>query len=111
MKLLRHFLAVSVAIGVVVALGFIWSTSGAAGIVADDQGGRLPGRAQPGTSSITPQNFDRRGAGGFSLSNITDLLQTLIILALITAVVIIFDRTRRRYGPRRFPVRGSGPSA
>jgi hypothetical protein len=111
MKLLRHFLAVSVAVGLVVALGFIWSTSGAASIVADERGGRLPDRAQPGTSSVTLDNFDRRGAGGFSLSNISDLLQTLLILALITAAVVIIDRTRRRYGPRRFPVRGSGPSA
>jgi hypothetical protein len=93
MKLFRHFLAASVAIAVVVALGLIWSTSGAAGIVADDGGGGLPGR----------------GAGGFSLSNISDLVQTLAILALITAVVVIIDQARRRYGPRRFPVRGSAP--
>ena len=80
MRLVRHFLAVSIVVGLVVALGFVWSTSGAASVVADDRGRRL----------------DQRGAGGFSLSNVSDLVQTLIILALITAAVVTVDRTRRR---------------
>jgi ABC-type nitrate/sulfonate/bicarbonate transport system permease component len=84
MKLTRHFLAVSIVVGLVVALGFVWSTSGAASVVADDGGGR-------------------RGAGGFSLSDVSDLVQTLIILALITAVVVTIDRTRRRRRHRQFP--------
>jgi hypothetical protein len=92
MKLIRHFFAVSFAIGVVVALGFAWSASGAAGIVADDGGDR------------------QRGAGGFKLSDISDLAQTLVILTLITAAVVIIDRVRRRYRPARFPARGNRTS-
>ncbi|MCU1393339.1 MAG: hypothetical protein JWM34_1767 [Ilumatobacteraceae bacterium] len=102
MKLVRHFLAVSVGVAIVVALGFVWSWSGAAGIVADDRGDSLPS----GASSIGVREL-KRGAGGFSLSNISDLAQTLVILTLITVAVVIIDKVRRRYGPRRFPVRGA----
>ncbi len=111
MKLLRHFLAVSAAVSVVILLGFIWSTSGAASIIADDRGGRLPDGVPPGTSSFSPNDFGRRGAGGFSLSNISDLVQTLVILALITTAVVAIDRMRRRRGPQRFPKRGAEPAA
>ncbi|MCU1399512.1 MAG: hypothetical protein JWN62_2621 [Acidimicrobiales bacterium] len=84
-KFLHHLLGVSIAVGVVIAVGFAWSASGAAGIVADDGGGR---------------QFDQRGAGGFSLSHVDDLVQTLVILALITAAVVVIDRVRRRRRPR-----------
>ena len=80
MKLVRHFFAVLAAVGLVIALGFTWSASAAAGLVADDRGGAGKG-------------------GGFSLSNVSDLIQTLVILALITAVVVFIDRARRRHKP------------
>jgi hypothetical protein len=103
MKLLRHFLAVSTAVGLVVALGVVWSASGAASIVADNKGGRQPESVPSGTS-FALREIDRRGAGGFSLSNASDLVQTLIILALITVAVVVIDRTRRRHRHRQFPV-------
>ncbi len=105
MKLLRHFLAVSLVIGLVVALGFVWSKSGAASIVADDRGGGLSSPVEPGTSSAVVRQFDQRGAGGFSLSNISDLAQTLVVLTGITAAVVVIDRARRRHQPARFPAR------
>jgi hypothetical protein len=108
-RLLRHFLAVSIVIGLVVAVGFVWSTSDAASIVADDNGGgSRPSPAQPGTSPAARRELDQRGASGFSLSNISDLAQTLLILTLITAAVVVIDGTRRRYRPRRFPTRSAG---
>ena len=107
MKLVRHFLAVSLAVGVVVGLGFVWSTSGAAGIVADDRGIRIPRRGQPGASDAIANDFGRQ-SGGFSLSNVGDLVQTLLIVALITAAVVIVDRARRRRRPIPRPTGTAG---
>ncbi|MCU1366784.1 MAG: hypothetical protein JWN39_2423 [Ilumatobacteraceae bacterium] len=103
MKLLRHFLAVAIAVGLVVALGFAWSASGVAGLVSDDGGDRQFAPARPGGRRV----LDQRGAGGFSLSHADDLVQTLMILALITAAVVVIDKARRRYRPSRFPPRRS----
>jgi len=103
MKLLRHLLAVSIAVGVVVALGFAWSASGAASLVADNGGGRQFAPASPGG----PRVLDQRGAGGFSLSHVDDLVQTLVILTLITTAVVLIDKARRRYRPSRFPPRST----
>lgn len=98
MKLLRHFFAVSLAVAVVVALGFVWSGSGAASIVADDRGGPVTKHAPPGMSDVIVQDFGRQ-SGGFSLSNVSDFVQTLLILAIITAAVVLIDRARRRRRP------------
>lgn len=105
MKLLRHLLAVALVVGAVVALGFVWSASGAASIVADGGGGRFaPAGGSPG-STAEPRVSDLRGGGGFALAHVDDLVQTLLILGLITVTVVVIDKARRRYRPSRFPPR------
>ncbi len=102
MKFLRHLLAVLVVISLVVSLGFLWSHSGAAGLVADGGGDRGPSRppsgaaATSGASTAPSGRFDRRGNSGISLSNIDDLGQTVVVLGLILGGVVAIDRTRRR---------------
>jgi hypothetical protein len=108
MKLFRHFLATSLAVAVVVLLGLVWSHSGAASIVADGSA-PPPDRAQRGGNVLPIHEQGLRGAGGFNLSNIGDLIQTLVILALITTAVVVIDRLRRRHGRQRFPSRSSRP--
>ena len=92
MKLARHFVAVAVTAAVIITVAFVWSHSGAASIVADD--------------SIEPL----RDAGP-ELSNIGELLQTLVILMLTTAAVALTDRARRRHRPQRLPTRNGGTDA
>lgn len=77
MKFLRHLMVVSVVVALVVSVGFLWSHSGAASLVADGGG-------------------DRRANSGISLSNIDDLVQTVVILGLILGGVVAIDQARRR---------------
>lgn len=84
MKFIRHFLAASAVVALVVALGFAWSRSPAAGLVADGRGGR----------------FEQKGAHGISLSNAGDLVQTLVAVGAIVGGVIWVDKARRRRNPR-----------
>jgi hypothetical protein len=104
MKFIRHVLAVTAVVGLVVALGFAWSHSSAASLVAD---GRRDRRAVPAAVARTGSNaadlsrqFDQRGAHGLSLSNISDLVQTLVVLALILGAVVAIDLAHRRRNPR-----------
>jgi len=105
MKLVRHFLATTIAVGLVIGLGFLWSHSGAAGIVADGGGRDRPAAGPPARD----RGFDRKGSGGPSLSNIDDLAQTLVTLGLIVGVVVVIDRKRRQR--RRTRVAPTAPAA
>jgi len=117
MKLVRHFLATTIAVGLVIGLGFLWSHSGAAGIVADggDRGGRAPASAPTGSVTVPknrrPPGFDRRGSGGPSLSNADDLVQTLVVLGALVGGVVTLDVVRRRRRRTGVRARAAAPTA
>jgi hypothetical protein len=112
MKLLRHLLAVSTMVALVVALGFAWKGSGAASLVADGRGeGRPPSATVGKFGAPHDGGFDQRGGGGFSPSNIGDLEQTLMIEALIVAGVVAIDVARRRRRRAQAPTKFPGMSA
>ena len=105
MRFLRHLLAVCVAVALVVGLGYLWSHTGAASLVAD--GGRdrrIPATVKAG-QVFQPGRLEQRGAHGLSLSNIGDVIQTLVILGLILGAVVTVDKVRRR---RRSPTARTG---
>ncbi len=85
----RYALRLLVVAGVfaaVVGLGYLWRNSPLASIVADgrDDGGRV------------------RGSGpAFSVSNVGDLLTTMLIVAGVMCFVIVVDKVRRRLRPVR----------
>ena len=104
MRIIRHLVAASAVVALVVALGFAWSHSNAAGLVADGRGDR-----QRTFATVAPtdraQGFpldrlERRGAHGVSLSNVGDLVQTLFAMGAIIGGVIWIDKARRRRNPR-----------
>jgi len=110
MRFVRHFLAASTVVGMVIALGFVWDHSSAASLVADGRSDRSPASAsltQAGQGRAAPARgrSDRRGANGMSLSNLDDLIQTLLIEGLILGGVVVVDTARRRHGrrPRTIP--------
>jgi hypothetical protein len=101
MKFARHLLAASAVVGLIVALGFVWSWSGAASLMTDGRGDHDRAAVtvdQTGASSAPEsRRFDeRRGDGGMSLSNAGDLAQTLLVEGVIIGGVIAIDRVRRR---------------
>ena len=103
MKFLRQMSAVVAVMAVVVALGFLWKNSSAASLVADDR--RRPDQQTAGPNGAPKdgpkdQRFERRGAGGISLSNLDDLAQTLVVMGALVTVVIVVDRSRRKRSGR-----------
>jgi len=104
MKFIRHLLAVAAVAGLVVALGFAWSHSGAASLVADGSGDHRAVPAAVARTGSTATDFGarsgHRGNHGLSLSNASDLVQTLVVLALILGTVIAIDLANRRRNPR-----------
>lgn len=109
MKYVRHTAAVLLVVAAIMGLGLLWKHSGAAGLVADDQGGGAriahPISAQPGGTPPLKRRVGGPGTGGpdgrdapglFRLSNVGDLEQTLLIELGVLAGVVIIDRTRRR---------------
>jgi hypothetical protein len=112
MKFLRHLLAVSALVALVVALGFAWKGSGAASLVADGRADGRPPSATVARAGARPDGgFDQRGGGGFSLSNVDDLEQTLMIEALIVTGVVAIDVARRRRRRAQAPTKFPGMSA
>lgn len=107
MKFVRHLLAATAVVAVVVALGFVWSWTGAASLIADGRGDRPPPTGAPaptgssGTEHSRDRRFDDRGSGGVSLTNIDDLGQTLFIEAAIVGGVVAIDLARRRRRQQR----------
>ncbi|MFN8052618.1 MAG: hypothetical protein U0Q22_14320 [Acidimicrobiales bacterium] len=109
MKFLRHLLAVSAIVAVVVGIGFAWKASPAASLVADGRDGRdrpglpagapAPPAAVNRTGRFDRDRVERRGAGGISLSNVDDLVQTMFVGVLVLGGVILVDRARRRRNP------------
>lgn len=102
MRFVRRLLVVCAVAALVVGLGVAWSHSGAAGLVADDHGGgRAPAGAAP-AGSPPPRGgggFDRRGTQPWSITDVSDLVQTLVLLGGIVAAVVVVDKTRRRRRP------------
>ena len=92
MKLARHFFAVTVTAAVIITIAFVWSHSGAASIVGDN--------------TLEPLRD-----AGLQLSNIGELLKTLLILAVTTVAVALIDRARRRHRPPRLATRNGGIDA
>src|SRR4051812_9284437 len=94
-------MVVFVVIGAFVAIGYVWKASPAASVVTDNHGQR-----QPSAGSFTPPDQggppgagpDQRDTpdGGFSVSNVGDLVQTLSIQGAVLAGVVVVDGVRRR---------------
>lgn len=111
----RRLLIVIVAIAAVVGLGFAWRASPAAGLVADDHGGRqgreaieddddapaLDTQAQDAPTDGRPHKGDgeRGGGGGIRIDGIPELVKTMVIGTGVLAAVVAFDRARRRRRP------------
>jgi hypothetical protein len=104
-KFVRHLLAASIAVGLVVVVGFIWKGTSAASLVSEGRSDRQESvSSRPlgdGPSFGTSQNqreigFGRRLGGGISASNLDDLVQTLLELGLIIGAVIVLDVLRRQ---------------
>jgi hypothetical protein len=83
----RRLLAVAAVVAALVGLGFLWRSSSLASIVSDGGGGRSP--------------QDRSRGTAFSLSNISDLVTTLLIGVGVMCFVIFIDKARRRRRPIR----------
>ena len=94
---LQRLAVVLLLIGVVVALGFLWRVSPLKTLVADGRGGR-----RPGTEGRPPRDgFRGRDDGAFSLGNLDDLAQTVMIGVVVLGIVVVVDRVRRRRRPIR----------
>jgi ribose/xylose/arabinose/galactoside ABC-type transport system permease subunit len=80
-------------IAAIVGLGYLWRGSSAASLVSDGRDRR------PGFDGV--DRFRERGSSVFGLSNIDDLLQTVLIGVVVLGVVVAIDRLRRRRKPIR----------
>lgn len=90
---LRRLGVVVLLICAVVALGFLWRVSPLKGLVSDGHRDRFPGG-----DGRPPR--DRFGGGGaFSLGNLDDLVQTMVVGVLVLGVVVAIDKVRRRRRP------------
>lgn len=101
MKFVRRVLAVIGVVAVIMALGFAMKHSPAASLVSDRRhGAEGRGPVPPGVT-VTDHLDGRDGGrdGGFDLSRADDLVQSLVILGLIVAGVVVIDRVRRRRSP------------
>ncbi|MEP6624273.1 MAG: hypothetical protein ABJC79_07505 [Acidimicrobiia bacterium] len=98
MKFTRQFLVVLGVVAVIMALGFAMQHSPAASLVTDrrvDQGRALP----DGTSAAHFADNGGGRDGGFDITRADDLVQSLVILGLIVAGVVLVDRVRRQRAP------------
>ncbi len=117
MKFLRHLAAVTLIVAVVVIIGLAWNHFGASTLAGGLQGpvrqvggpGRLGGRPPPGALALLrgsrpgPHGVKviRVGPMNLGLSsmldpvNLADLKHTVIIEALVIAVVVMIDVSRR----------------
>ncbi len=106
MKLVRHFLAVLLVVGLVIGLAFLWKGSPAASVVADDHDRFRP---SGGTDQPVDERFDRRHERDNDvLSRFEDLGQSVFLVGLIIGGVVLVDRRRQR---NRRQVIGSPPGA
>jgi hypothetical protein len=104
MRFVRHLLAVLAVVAVIMALGYAWKASPAASVVSDRRGTEptnLPANAP--ASGFRADGPGRNLNGGFSLSRADDFAQSVVVLGLIVAGVVIVDRLRRRNGNPRVP--------
>jgi hypothetical protein len=84
-RLARHLAAVLLVVAVIAALGMAWAHG--------DAPNRPPGFGEFGG----PGRGSGRGSGpGLNLSNLSDLVQTVIIEACLIAVVVTVSAARRR---------------
>ena len=112
MKFLRQLLAVLAVVAVVMALGYAWKVSPAASVVSDHRSLQTDrGSAGAPPPGFRPDDRGRNLNGGLSLSRADDLVQTLVVLALIIGGVVIVDRLRRRNGNPRVPAAARGAVA
>ena len=99
LKFTRQLAVVIVVIGAFVAVGYAWKHSPAAGLVTDHRGDRQrsDGSSGPAPVRLAPvdQRIGGRGNHGLSVSNVGDLIQSLLITVLVVAGVVFFDRARR----------------
>ncbi len=102
MKLARQILVVIGVVAVIMALGFAMKHSPAASLVSDrghgfDSRNLVPPPGAPVTANLDGR--DGRRDGGFDITRADDLAQSLVILGLIVAGVIVVDRLRRQRSP------------
>lgn len=84
-------------VAAVIGLGVVWRSSSAASLVANDRGF---GDRRPPAGATGGDHFggDRRNSAG-GLSSIDDLGQTVFVVCIIVAGVVVFDKARRRRNP------------
>jgi hypothetical protein len=105
-KLLRQAVVVLGVVAVIMALGFAMKHTPAASLVTDGRtAGRDAGRLTPASAAPSGRfrPFDGHDGGrndqGFDVSRADDLVQSLVILGLIIAGVVVIDKMRRRRAP------------
>ena len=96
----RRLVVVVALVAAVIGLGFLWRSSPAANLVADDRTGRAEPAAPTGPLRGDAQ-FRSQNGGGFSLANISDLGQTVVIGVGVLGAVVVVDRFRRHRKPIR----------
>jgi len=89
-KLARHLVVVLVVISAFVAVGYAWKAIPAASLVTDHRGNRAPS-----DGSFRQPDQAAKGNHGLSVSNVGDLIQSLAIMGVVLAGVVIVDRERR----------------
>jgi hypothetical protein len=102
MRFARHLAAVVLVVAVIVVMAVAWEHSSASGLLGTGPG--HPGRhaapvsaaAPAGTNSLTRSADRLRGIAAFNLSDLMDLVRTVVIEAVLIAVVVAIDGTRRR---------------
>lgn len=106
LKLTRQFVVVLVVIGAFVAVGYAWKHSPAASIVTDRRGDRRFSQPSsvpaPDRLGSVDQRIGTRGNHGLSVSNVGDLIQSVMIQGLVVAGVVLIDRARRLQRRARF---------
>lgn len=83
----------------VIGLGVLWRSSPAASLVRNDR--RFGDGRQRHAPSPREFRSDRGRESAAGLSSIDDLGQTVFVVAAITAVVVVVDKSRRRRNPIR----------
>jgi len=98
----RRLVVVAAVVAAIVGLGFLWKHSPAASLVADDRSGG--DRVARAGARPRDEGFRGNDHSGMSLSNIDELVQTVVIGVGILGAVVVVDRVRRTRKPIR-PVR------